>query len=307
LNGNGNKFSLDYLEEHHQISEDDVENLYKFAKFTYERGAYNDAALYLKIYRLLSNNEGNKISALWGKCSVEIIAENWNDALTDINQIKEFIDNPYGILNARQQLHQRKWLLNWSLFVFFNHPNGLSPLLDLYLSENRYKQVIQNGCPWILRYLVAAVLTSRPSDEIIRETLKMVVQEEYQYSDPLTRFLQSLYVDFNFDESENHLKDIEELLEEDYFLHPLKQIISTNAKNLIYENYCLVHCKIDLSTLTEKLGKTEDETIDFINHVLEKSKMKATVHRDKSIIQIDRKVSSKLDALSMILGKNNIE
>jgi len=31
-----------------------------------------------------------------------------------------------------QQLQQRTWLIHWSLFVFFNHPNGRNLIIDMF-------------------------------------------------------------------------------------------------------------------------------------------------------------------------------
>jgi len=163
---------LEYLSEHHHISEQDLDGLLKYAKFLYETGHYRDAATYLGAFRNLSKNNVYNISALWGKCASEIITKNWNEALQDLIQLKEFIDNPKGGLNAQQQLHQRSWLLNWSLFVFFNIEDGLKLLVEFFLSDNRYKQTIQNGCPWILRYVVAVVIGSNASEDVLKETLK---------------------------------------------------------------------------------------------------------------------------------------
>jgi len=287
--------NLEMILKSHEINEADIENFYKYAKFLYEEGKYMDAAKYLKVYRLLSKNSENSISALWGKCASDILSENWEEALVDIDQLKEFIDNHFGTLNARQQLHQRSWLLNWSLFVFFNHKEkGINLLIDLLLSKEiiRYRQVIQNGCPWILRYLVAAIFHTKPSEENIKEILKLIAQEEYQYTDPLTRFVQCLYIDNNFDEADKLLVEVEQLLNEDYFLHSLKDTILTNTKTIIYEFYCMVNFRIDISLVSHKLILSEEETTNFIKTILDKSRMKYTTDEKNKLILVERKTTS---------------
>ncbi|CAN0498436.1 unnamed protein product, partial [Ectocarpus sp. 8 AP-2014] len=59
-----------------------------------------------------------------------------------------------------QQLQQRSWLLHWSLFVFFNHANGRDELVTLFFEEP-FMQAIQTNCPWLLRYLVTAVILTK--------------------------------------------------------------------------------------------------------------------------------------------------
>jgi hypothetical protein len=38
-------------------------------------------------------------------------------------------------LQVAKQLQQKAWLMHWSLFVFFNHENGLSALIDLFMQD----------------------------------------------------------------------------------------------------------------------------------------------------------------------------
>lgn len=129
-----------------------------------------------------------------------------------------------------QQLQQRNWLLHWSLFIFFNHSGGREALIDMYLQPQyapsfvdfrrrkeysmsvRYMSTIQTSCPHILRYLVAAVLTNRKrSKSLTNELVKLISQEVYQYQDPITEFITCLYVDFDFDRTQEVLKRCEEV------------------------------------------------------------------------------------------------
>lgn len=72
---------------------------------------------------------------------------------------------------------------------------------------------IQTSCPHILRYLVAAVLTNRKrSKGLTNELVKLISQEVYQYQDPITEFITCLYVDFDFDRTQEVLKRCEEVI-----------------------------------------------------------------------------------------------
>jgi len=33
------------------------------------------------------------------------------------------------------QLQQRTWLIHWSLFVFFNHPNGRNSIVEMFMQD----------------------------------------------------------------------------------------------------------------------------------------------------------------------------
>lgn len=81
-----------------------------------------------------------------------------------------------------------------------------------YFAINRYISTIQTSCPHVLRYLATAVIINRKrSRSQIRELVKIVGQEAYQYKDPITEFVTCLFVDFDFDRTQEELKRCEEV------------------------------------------------------------------------------------------------
>ena len=66
-----------------------------------------------------------------------------------------------------------------------------------------YHQAIQTNCPWLLRYLVTAVILTKASStkrqDIMADLIQVLEQEAINYSDPITNFLECLYVHFDFD------------------------------------------------------------------------------------------------------------
>lgn len=59
--------------------------------------------------------------------------QDWNQSLLDINTLKDSIEQKTE--ENISQLNQRSWLLNWSLFIAFNHPKGKEFLLELFFNE----------------------------------------------------------------------------------------------------------------------------------------------------------------------------
>jgi translation initiation factor 3 subunit E len=155
---------------------------------------------------------------------------------------------------ALAQLHSRTWLLHWSLFVYFNHPQGRMLLLETFLNPT-YLNTIQTSCPWILRYLTTAAILARKNAvsgsssrvrNAIREIVKVIVTEEYQYHDPVTDFLKDLYAEFDFEAAQRQLKLAETVVENDFFLGEFREEFLENARYLISEAYCRIHLKIDI-------------------------------------------------------------
>jgi translation initiation factor 3 subunit E len=223
---------------------------------------------------LSTNNELNT-SAHWGKLASDILTGKWDVALEELNTLRELIDSrsPSTLLSASSepapaaltQLHSRTWWIHWSLFVYFNHPEGRTLLLETFLSPT-YLNTIQTSCPWILRYLATAAILSRKSAagattatstrvrHSIREIVKVIQTEEYQYQDPVTSFLKELYVKFDFEAAQRDLSKAERVVENDFFLGDFREEFLDNARYLISEAYCRIHQRIDIGFVTINLS-----------------------------------------------------
>lgn len=70
--------------------------------------------------------------------------------------------------------------------------------------------------------------------------------EEYQYSDPITRFLKELYVEFDFEEARRWLEEAEGVVARDFFLSEFAGVFLDCARWLVSEAYCRIHQKIDI-------------------------------------------------------------
>jgi translation initiation factor 3 subunit E len=119
-----------------------------------------------------------------------------------------------------------------------------------------YINTIQTACPWILRYLSAAVITGRNKassgrnssqyQRQIKDLVRIVRQEGYEYNDPVTDFIKALYIDFDFEEAQKKLSETEEILKNDFFLLGTADAFVDSARHLISESYCKIHQRIDI-------------------------------------------------------------
>ncbi|TNN45090.1 Eukaryotic translation initiation factor 3 subunit E [Liparis tanakae] len=71
-----------------------------------------------------------------------------------------------------------------------------------------YLNAIQTMCPHILRYLTTAIITNKDVRKR-RQVLKDLVKESYTYKDPITEFVECLYVNFDFDSAQKKLRECE--------------------------------------------------------------------------------------------------
>lgn len=198
-NTRDSKQLLEYLIKHHNFKMEMIDTCHNFAKFQFECGNYSGAAEYLYSHRILVQpTDQNYLNGLWGKLASEILMQNWDTALEELKRLQQFIDES-TFSSALQTLQQRTWLIHWSLYVFFNHPKGRDLIIELFLYQKQYLNAIQTTCPWILRYLSTAVIINKSSRRNVMKDLVKVIQEEsYTYKDPITSFIEALYVDFDF-------------------------------------------------------------------------------------------------------------
>lgn len=271
---------LDYLKEKHQFEDHLIDTCHNYAKFQYECGNYSGAAEYLYFHRVLVQpTDKNYLNGLWGKLASEILMQKWDEALEDLKRLQSFIDES-TFNSSLQTLQQRTWLIHWSLFVFFNHPKGRDMVIDLFLYQKQYLNAIQTTCPWILRYLSTAVIIMNNKGNrrnIMKDLVKVIQEESYTYRDPITQFIEDLYVKFDFDGAQQKLRECETVLVNDFFLVACLEDFIENSRLMIFETFCRIHQCISIGMLAEKLNMTPEEAERWIVNLIRNAKLDAKI------------------------------
>jgi len=232
--------------------------LFSYAKFQFECGNYGAAADLLNYYWSLGTDQDKLLSSLWGRLAALILTQSWDAALETLVKLRDAVDSEGLHAPPAEQVQRRAWLLHWSLFVFFNHEAGRGGLVDLVFTD-RYLNAAQTVAPHLLRYAaVAAVVGSggsgrRRRSQAMRDLARVVEQESYEYRDPITEFVRRLYVDHDFEGAREALAEAGPVMEADFFVAALAREFADAARNLVFENYCKVHERIDLVSLSSKL------------------------------------------------------
>jgi translation initiation factor 3 subunit E len=254
-----NSLTLENISAKYQITAEVLDAYYKFSKFKYECGMYKEVEEMLCNFLSIQQPAGTPsyVGALWGRLACQILLAKWGGTVSDLQAVKEAID----VRNASHinQLKQRAWLLHWGLFILLSHRDGAETLADLF-AEKAYLQTVENLCPWLLRYYTAAVILSpsrRRSN--LRDLLREIKAMSYQYSDPMTQFLDCLFDQFDFDEAQVKLKECQQLVKNDFFLQKFADRFMHEARMLICEMYCTINRSVDLAMLAEKLQLTAEE------------------------------------------------
>ncbi|KAF2121820.1 eukaryotic translation initiation factor-like protein 3 subunit E [Lophiotrema nucula] len=275
--------NLQYLKENHGVTVEMVDQLYDFGQFQYSCGDYGHASELLYRFRVLSTDNDKVSEATWGKLACEILSVNWEAAMDEIAKIKESVETRL-FSNPLAQLHARTWLLHWSLFPLFNYDQARDTLTEMFFSAP-FINTIQTNCPWILRYLAAAVITSRNRggrnsnqyQKQLKDLIRIVRQEGYEYNDPVTDFIKALYIDFDFEEAQKKLSETEEILKNDFFLLATADVFVDSARHLISESYCKIHQRIDIKDLSTRLGLSQDEGEKWIVNLIRDTRVDAKI------------------------------
>ena len=293
-------FRVDYLVAHHGVTEAHVEALYDFARFRYDSGEYDAAIDYLQYYRVLAlpmAEQGSRVhqerclQALWGRFAAQILTLSWDAAKESQLQLVAAIrhSNQPDV----QVVQQRAWLLHWSLFMYANVPNGRDALVDFFLADSarpglgvggsdRDKitnlNVILLACPWLLRYVIAAVLINQKHHRNLKLILRLLTPADVEaLKDPVVDFIYCLLVSFDFEGSQRKLADCASVIATDYFLSSMMspQEYMAAARRFVFEVYCRVHEKIDLVQLAAQLRMGADEAEKWIVDLIRSAQIEA--------------------------------
>lgn len=258
-----------------------------------------------QIYYLQSVND-SLLEVLWGKLACEILVEQWESASIAVDAVKAAMESMVSSnrMSPLKALSQRTWLLHWSLFVYWNNSSkgGLEQLVDLFHTE-RYKQAITTNAPHLLRYLTAAVLLCKRritkkaaagSNAEARRLMKNLinVMQDCEYTDPIVEFVNCLCVKFDFEMAQTKLQECKMVLASDFFLCRQTGLFMEEARVFVFENYCRIHNKIDLSALGKKLAMNQEEAERWIVDLIRNADLDAKIDSEEGCVVMGGHVQS---------------
>lgn len=285
----------------------DLDTIFEHAKQQYDIGEYEAASAALYIYQLLAPYEHSRYSAaVWGRLAAEVLkakegdASEWTEAQNELNHLKESIDKSTASMDPLTLLQWRAWLLHWSLFIFFNSTTKLPPkqggckktpqIIELFLNTEEYKNAIETICPWLLRYLAVAIVTAKSIERKqskINMLIRLIQQETYNYSDPITDFLLCLNHHYDFEAAQKKLQQSADVLRSDFFLSEYVDDFIEHGRVLMFEMFCKIHQKIRIETIAEKLNMTQEDAELWIVELIRNARLDAKIDSESGTIVMD--------------------
>lgn len=112
---------------------------------------------------------------------------------------------------------------------------------------------------------------------MLKDLVRVIAQEQYEYSDPVTEFLRCLFVEYDFDGAQEQLAKCDALLASDYFLVAARESFMEAARQFLFETYCRIHQAIDIKSLAVRLGMDEAATEKWIVNLISNARLNAKI------------------------------
>jgi translation initiation factor 3 subunit E len=265
------KISNRELIKSHGIDDSKIFELYEFGKLQYNRGDYVMASDLLNNFKLLSTDQELILNATCGKFVSDIMGGDIVEARNELTKLRDVTDNRNYQGSSLNQLKLRNWLIHNSLFIFFNEKelreqssknessNQLLQLNEIFISSS-YLSTIEASCPWILRYIIASVLYTKDYRRL-KDLIRAVEIESYEFQDPFTLLIDSLFIKFNFNKLNEIYSNIKILIETDFFINHLnRDSLLKNILELILKNVLKIYKSLTIENFKNQ----------FINDINEK-------------------------------------
>eukprot|EP01156_Anaeramoeba_ignava_P011146 Anaeramoba_ignava/a482111_44.p1 GENE.a482111_44~~a482111_44.p1 ORF type:complete len:522 (-),score=182.29 a482111_44:237-1604(-) len=281
-----NSLTMEFLKEKYKIENQTLNLLFEYSRLIYDKGEYEKAIKTLELYIILENKSDKQLEGLWGKLVCEISTQKMEEGEKTIQSIREIIEKTLPKSNQRYQLKCAGFLMHWSLFVFFNSPNGLNQLIDLFFND-LYNSVIQTFAPHLLRYLCVAVFLDQQRRSSMRNLLRLIDQEKYRYSDPITELIYSTFSKKNLNNIESQIEKCEKFCTQDFFLFGIKDQFISSIRVSIFEIFCKIYHELSFDVFVKQLRINPDDVENWIVNVIRNSNINAKVDSEnrKIIIQ----------------------
>lgn len=76
---------------------------------------------------------------------------------------------------------------------------------------HRFLNAIQTNAQHLVRYLAVAAVVNKRRRNVMKDLMRLIEQESYQVSDPVTDFLQCLFTNYDFDGAQEKLQECEQV------------------------------------------------------------------------------------------------
>lgn len=268
-----------------------IDAIYELGFRFYEMGWSQEAATMLRFYADVMRSESDgarELSVMWGLLATDQLAENWINAVRDIEAIRtRFEESP-----QERTVTAQVWLLHWSLFTYFKAPKRVALLVDHVVSFPwNYLNVVECAAPHLMKHLAAACILTRRR-VALRRLARIIDQGTAGYSDEFTQFIDVLINHSKFNTATGLIEKLKTVAAGDYFLCEHVDDLANNAKKLVFEDYIRVHKTVSIDYVAKSIGKSTTDTEMWLADLVREAKIDAKIDSVAAMVTVTTAKSS---------------
>lgn len=141
---------------------------------------------------------------------------------------------------------------------------GLEKFLNFIFDEN-YLTLIESSFNYIYKYLIVISIISKSNRniQILKNTFSSI-----SYEDEFTKLLDSIFEDFDVENSHILIEKCAQLMESDYFLCEYKDLFVTKCKEVLIENHINLNTYIDAKLFAKLFDDDSNKIKIFVENYI---------------------------------------
>lgn len=220
----------------------------------------------------------------------------------DFKSIKSKFDVKLATSQA-QRVALVNSLVYYGLLVFCYLPQKelkLDLIIELFFDEKNASW-LQLGDPSILRYLVFVFILSyeKKTGRLDWKTISNVQRSEvYAYSDEVSSFIDSLYVNFDLETAAKQVAAVGQAASNDLIFSRHATAVLEYSRKMYFEVYCKVYNRVDFDTVSKFIHQDVENAEIWIVNLLRRNNIAATITKDGKSLDIGGQTSDESENLN---------
>lgn len=141
-------------------------------------------------------------------------------------------------------------------------------MIDLFFQQP-YLNALQTTSPHLLRYLTVMVVVSyKKRRSQLKELVKILQMERYEYEDPIVDSVRALLHDCAMDTVQHQWTPIQTVLQHDYFLVALQHEFETSLRSLCVETLTRVHHALTVDHMAQRLQLSPEACMTLLKQMM---------------------------------------
>lgn len=280
-----------------------IDDCIKYAWTLYEMGDYENSKVLINKLFCIADHGQDLLKLQWGRLYVNMI-ERFNSkdetvakgqALVDELKSLRYRVESRGPESYFQVISGRCSILHYFLIVTYIF--GVEPdydyLIELFSNDN-YMSAIQTCSPHLFRYLIFMLILSKNKKKTAKYNLESVTttyeNNLCDYEDAVVKFVKLLFLDFNFEQANELIKQFKHEVSKDIFLSDHMDLAVNNSKEMLFEVFCNIYSSVDIELISKYLELSKEDSEIWIVNLIRKNNIKARFSADnKSCLELKSK------------------